>query len=120
MAIQSIELTDQAAHKIFQLLKEENDFTFCLRVYIRGGGCSGFQYNFAFDKSIRNDDFVTKKTIYQAADKPFTVRVLVDPISLQYLNDAKIDYQYDLSGERFVVHNPNTKTTCGCGSSFAV
>ena len=103
--------TDAAAHKVRELIVEENNPNLKLRVYISGGGCSGFQYGFTFDENRADDDL--------AVDKD-GVTLVVDPLSLQYLMGAEIDYSENLQGARFVIRNPNAKTTCGCGSSFAV
>jgi iron-sulfur cluster insertion protein len=103
--------SDAAAHKVRELIVEENNPNLKLRVYISGGGCSGFQYGFTFDEKRAEDDL--------AVDKD-GVTLVVDPLSLQYLMGAEIDYTENLQGARFVIRNPNAKTTCGCGSSFAV
>ncbi len=103
--------TDSAAAKVAELLAEEENPDLKLRVYITGGGCSGFQYGFTFDDEMAEDDTLIEKN---------GVQVLIDAMSLQYLKGAEIDYKDDLSGARFVIRNPNAKTTCGCGSSFAV
>lgn len=120
--------TDHAAAKVFQLIKEEDNFNLKLRVYVTGGGCSGFQYGFTFDEVIQPDDTVVTKTIssQQEGDEDddgsegSVVHLLVDPMSFQYLAGAEIDYKEDIEGEQFIIRNPNAKTTCGCGSSFAV
>lgn len=106
--------TDKAATKVWELIQEEGNFNLKLRVYVTGGGCSGFQYGFSFDETIQADDVVVSKPVEAAA-----VQLLVDPMSFQYLNGAEIDYKEDLEGEQFIIRNPNAKTTCGCGSSFA-
>jgi iron-sulfur cluster insertion protein len=103
--------TDAAAGKVRELIAEEGNPGLKLRVYISGGGCSGFQYGFTFDEARAEDDF--------AVDKD-GVTLLVDPLSLQYLAGAAIDYAESLTGAQFVIRNPNAKTTCGCGSSFTV
>jgi iron-sulfur cluster insertion protein len=103
--------TDAAAGKVRELIAEEGNPQLKLRVYISGGGCSGFQYGFTFDEARAEDDF--------AVDKE-GVTLLVDPLSLQYLAGAEIDYSESLTGAQFVIRNPNAKTTCGCGSSFTV
>ncbi len=100
-----------AAHKVSQLIAEEGNPELKLRVYISGGGCSGFQYGFTFDEERSEDDL--------AVDRD-GVTLLVDPLSLQYLAGAIVDYSESLSGAQFVIRNPNAKTTCGCGSSFTV
>jgi iron-sulfur cluster insertion protein len=103
--------TDRAAHKVRDLIAEEGNAALNLRVYISGGGCSGFQYGFSFEEERQDDDVAVENE---------GVRLLVDPISLQYLHGAEVDYAQDLQGERFIIRNPNAKTTCGCGSSFTV
>jgi iron-sulfur cluster insertion protein len=107
----TILLTDSAARKVRELIAEEGRDDLALRVYINGGGCSGFQYGFAFEEGSEEDDLKVEQS---------GVTVLVDPISLQYLEGAELDYSESLRGAQFVVRNPNAKTTCGCGSSFAV
>ena len=103
--------TDAAAAKVKDLLIEEGNPELKLRVFVQGGGCSGFQYGFTFDEVINEDD--------TALDKD-GVQLLVDPMSFQYLVGAEIDYKEDLEGAQFVIRNPNASTTCGCGSSFSV
>jgi iron-sulfur cluster insertion protein len=103
--------TAAAAGKVRELIAEEGNPGLKLRVYISGGGCSGFQYGFTFDEARAEDDL--------AVDKD-GVTLLVDPLSLQYLAGAEIDYSESLTGAQFVIRNPNAKTTCGCGSSFTV
>ena len=102
--------TEAAARKVGELLKEEENPALMLRVYISGGGCSGFQYGFTFDE---------KREAGDAEVERLGVTLLVDPTSLQYLEGAEIDFKDDLSGARFVIRNPNAQTTCGCGSSFS-
>lgn len=102
--------TEAAARKVHELIDEEGNPALKLRVYITGGGCSGFQYGFTFDEAQAEDDYALTR-----AD----VTLLVDPLSLQYLHGAEIDYAENLSGAQFVIRNPNAKTTCGCGSSFS-
>jgi iron-sulfur cluster insertion protein len=106
-----LQFTDAAASKVRELIAEEGNPDLKLRVYISGGGCSGFQYGFTFDETRADDDL--------AVDKD-GVTLLVDPLSLQYLTGAEIDYSESLTGAQFVIRNPNAKTTCGCGSSFTV
>lgn len=106
----SITLTDHAAAKVWELIQEEN-IDFKLRVFVTGGGCSGFQYGFAFEKDASPDDTVITNG---------QVKLLVDPMSAQYLKNAEIDYKEDIQGAQFIIRNPNAKTTCGCGSSFTV
>lgn len=103
--------TDSAADKVRELIEEEQNETLKLRVYITGGGCSGFQYGFTFDENIEDGDTVVEKN---------GVRLLVDPMSGQYLEGAEIDYVENVEGAQFVIRNPNANTTCGCGSSFGI
>jgi iron-sulfur cluster insertion protein len=114
----NITITDSAASKVWSLMVEEDNLDLLLRVYITGGGCSGFQYGFTFEEQAGEDDSHWHK---DAPDKNSNgqVTVIIDPISLQYLQGAEIDYVMDINGERFVIRNPNAKTTCGCGSSFS-
>lgn len=106
--------TQRAADKVWELIQEEGNFELKLRVYVTGGGCSGFQYGFTFDETIQADDTSVNKPVQNGS-----VSLLVDPLSLQYLLGAEIDYKEDIEGEQFIIRNPNAKTTCGCGSSFA-
>ncbi|NOQ16213.1 MAG: iron-sulfur cluster insertion protein ErpA [Methyloprofundus sp.] len=103
--------SDSAAKKVGTLIAEEGNDNLKLRVYISGGGCSGFQYGFTFDEEVAEDDTQVEND---------GVTVLVDSMSIQYLTGAEIDYKEDLSGAQFVIRNPNASTTCGCGSSFSV
>jgi len=113
-------LTDSAAKKVATLIHEEGNMSLKLRAFITGGGCSGFQYGFTFDEKRVDDDTVVEKFVEVAfSDQPMMVCLLVDPMSFQYLAGATIDYLEDLEGSRFVIKNPNAKTTCGCGQSFA-
>ena len=102
--------TDAAATKVKQLIDEEGNPELKLRVFVTGGGCSGFQYGFTFDEAIAEDDTSLQKG---------GVMLLVDPMSLQYLMGAEIDYQESVEGAQFVIKNPSAKSTCGCGSSFS-
>jgi iron-sulfur cluster insertion protein len=102
--------TDAAARKVGELIREEGNPNLMLRVFVSGGGCSGFQYGFTFDENVEDGDA-------QIANQGVTL--LVDPLSFQYLLGAEIDYREDLEGAQFVIRNPNAKTTCGCGSSFS-
>jgi len=120
-------LTDNAAHKVASLIAEEENHNLSLRVYIAGGGCSGFQYGFRFDENKNADDTALTKEVTlppeagsERGPLSMTVTLLIDPMSLQYLEGATIDYKEDLSGAQFVIKNPNAQTTCGCGSSFSV
>lgn len=105
-----INFTDSAAKKVAELIKEEGNPELKLRVYVSGGGCSGFQYGFTFDEAIADDDFGIEKD---------GVVVIIDSMSYQYLEKAEVDYKESLSGSQFVIRNPNAATTCGCGSSFS-
>ena len=102
--------TDNAANKVKQLIDEEGNPELKLRVFVTGGGCSGFQYGFTFDEAISDDDTTLNKG---------GVQLLIDPMSLQYLMGAEIDYQENAEGAQFVIKNPNATSTCGCGSSFS-
>ncbi len=106
-----------AADKVAELIREEDNFNLNLRVSITGGGCSGFQYGFSFDEQINDDDTIVEQ---QCSDGESSVKLLVDSMSYQYLHDAEIDYIQGIQGEQFVIRNPNAKTTCGCGSSFSM
>lgn len=103
--------TDSAANKVAELVAEEGNPDLKLRVFVQGGGCSGFQYGFTFDEVANDDDTQMSKN---------GVTLLIDAMSLQYLTGAEIDYKDDLQGAQFVIKNPNAQTTCGCGSSFSV
>lgn len=103
--------TDNAAKKVKELIEEEGSPDLKLRVFVSGGGCSGFQYGFTFEEEVNDDDTQVQKD---------TVTLLIDPMSLQYLMGAEIDYQDSLQGSQFVIRNPQATTTCGCGSSFSV
>ena len=102
--------TDSAANKVKQLIEEEGNTDLKLRVFVSGGGCSGFQYGFTFDEVANDDDTILNKN---------GVQLLVDPMSFQYLVGAEIDYQEGLQGSQFVIKNPNANTTCGCCSWFS-
>jgi iron-sulfur cluster insertion protein len=112
-----INFSVSAADKVAELIKEENNQNLNLRVSISGGGCSGFQYGFSFDEAINEDDTVI---VQQCSDGIFSVKLLIDSMSYQYLHDAEIDYIQGIQGEQFVIRNPNAKTTCGCSSSFSM
>lgn len=107
----SLVFTDAAALKVKSLIEEENNTELMLRVFISGGGCSGFQYGFTFDENVTEGDTVVENC---------GVTLLVDPMSMQYLMGAEIDYSEGLEGAQFVIRNPNATTSCGCGSSFSV
>lgn len=114
-----LNFTDRAASKVAELIRDEGNPALNLRVFISGGGCSGFQYGFTFDEEINTtEDHVITKEIEAAGSKE-QVRLVVDPASFQYLAGAEIDYREDGGGGSWVIRNPNAKTTCGCGSSFS-
>lgn len=102
--------TESAAKKVKELIEEEGTPDLKLRVFVSGGGCSGFQYGFTFDETVNDDDTLVERE---------GVVLLIDPMSLQYLAGAEIDYSDGLQGSQFVIRNPNATTTCGCGSSFS-
>jgi iron-sulfur cluster insertion protein len=102
--------TDAAALKVGELIREEANPALKLRVYVQGGGCSGFQYGFTFDESVEEGDLTVENQ---------GVTLVIDPMSFQYLVGAEIDYREGLDGAQFVIRNPNAATTCGCGSSFS-
>lgn len=104
-------LTDSAAAKVRELVEDEGNLALKLRVFVTGGGCSGFQYGFTFDEDQAEDDTVVERE---------GVKLLVDPMSFQYLVGSTVDYQEGLQGSQFVIKNPNAATTCGCGSSFSI
>ncbi|PKF51939.1 iron-sulfur cluster insertion protein ErpA [Enterovibrio nigricans] len=106
-----LKFTDAAAIKVKTLIQEEENPNLKLRVYITGGGCSGFQYGFTFDESVNDGDMTIENS---------GVTLVVDPMSLQYLLGGEVDYTEGLEGSRFFVNNPNATTTCGCGASFSV
>jgi iron-sulfur cluster insertion protein len=103
--------SDAAASKVRTLIEEEGNDELALRVYVTGGGCSGFQYGFSFDEAVNGDDTVVEKN---------GVKLLVDSLSYQYLVGSEVDYKEGLEGSQFVIRNPNASTTCGCGSSFSI
>ena len=111
MNAQALEMTDNAAEKVRQLRDSEGNQDLMLRVYVTGGGCSGFSYGFNFAESVNEDD-----AKFQNGD----VMMLVDSLSYQYLIGSKVDYVSGLEGSRFIIDNPNATTTCGCGSSFSI
>lgn len=108
--------TQSAVDKVYSLMQEENNFNLKLRVYVTGGGCSGFQYGFAFEEKSQDDDTTVEG---ESGEGGQTVALLIDPVSFQYLVGAEIDYREDIEGAQFIIRNPNAKTTCGCGSSFS-
>lgn len=107
----ALNFSDAAARKVKELIEEEGDQSLMLRVFISGGGCSGFQYGFTFDQNEGDGDTIVENQ---------GVKLLIDPMSVQYLTGAEIDYSEGLEGAQFVIRNPNAATTCGCGSSFSV
>jgi len=108
---QTAVITDAAAAKVKKLIEEEGNANLNLRVTVSGGGCSGFQYGFEFDENIADDDIKIEKN---------GITMLIDAMSMQFLAGCEVDYLEGLEGARFVINNPNAKTTCGCGSSFSV
>ena len=106
-----LQFTQGAANKVKSLVEEEGNPRLKLRVFVTGGGCSGFQYGFTFDEEQADDDTVVERE---------GVSLVVDPMSFQYLVGAQVDYQEGLEGSRFVITNPNASTTCGCGQSFSI
>lgn len=107
----SLVFTSAAAKKVADLIAEEDNPELMLRIYVQGGGCSGFQYGFTFDETVNDGDEVVETD---------GVKLLIDPMSVQYLMGAEVDYSEGLQGAQFVIRNPNASTTCGCGSSFSV
>jgi len=107
----SIQFSDSAASKVKQLIADEGNDKLKLRVFVTGGGCSGFQYGFDFDENIQDGDMSVENA---------GVMLVIDPMSYQYLMGATIDYKEGLEGSQFVINNPNATTTCGCGSSFSI
>ena len=107
----SLVFSGAAASKVKELIEDEGNDALMLRVFISGGGCSGFQYGFTFDEKVGEGDTVVENE---------GVKLLVDPMSFQYLSGAEIDYSEGMEGAQFVIRNPNASTTCGCGSSFSV
>ncbi len=107
----TLNFSETAANKVKSLIDEEGNDKLMLRVFITGGGCSGFQYGFTFDEELEEDDTVVSRD---------GVKLVVDPMSFQYLAGAEVDYTEGLEGSRFIINNPNATTTCGCGSSFSI
>jgi iron-sulfur cluster insertion protein len=106
-----ITVTDSAVEKIVDIIAEENNPKAKLRTFVQGGGCSGFSYGFTLDEEQNEDDFVIEKS---------GVTILIDSMSMQYLQGASIDYKEEIMGSQFVISNPNAQSTCGCGSSFGI
>ena len=111
MVDMNIQMSVRAADKVSELIEDEGNDELKLRVFVTGGGCSGFSYGFTFDDAIAQDDTVVQRS---------GVTMVVDPMSYQYLGGAEVDYKEDLQGSQFVVTNPNASSTCGCGNSFAI
>lgn len=110
--MEQVNITNSAIDKVYDIM-EEDGLDCNLRVFVQGGGCSGFQYGFTFEEEQNEDDFLfEKKSDYHE------IKILIDSISMQYLQGATIDFKEDLTGSQFIINNPNAKTTCGCGSSF--
>ena len=107
----AVAFSEKAAHKVGELVLRQGRTSPLLRVYIEGGGCSGFQYGFTFEDLADEDDVVIERE---------GAKLLIDPMSFQYLMGSEIDYKEDLQGSRFVISNPNASTTCGCGMSFSI
>ena len=107
----NIQMSARAADKVSELIQDEGNDELKLRVFVTGGGCSGFSYGFTFDDDIAQDDTVVRRS---------GVTMVVDPMSYQYLVGADVDFKEDLQGSQFVVTNPNASSTCGCGNSFAI
>ena len=111
MVDMNIQMSARAADKVSELIEDEGNDELKLRVFVTGGGCSGFSYGFTFDDDIAQDDTVVQRS---------GVTMVVDPMSYQYLVGAEVDFREDLQGSQFVVTNPNASSTCGCGNSFAI
>ena len=116
-----LQITTAAASKVYELQQLQTEDNLKLRISIRGGGCQGFQYDFALEPSNRDDDFSFSQPIddNEKSSIEKSITVLVDPTSMGYLRGAEVDYRKDENGERFIIRNPNAKTTCGCDRSFA-
>lgn len=119
----NITLTDEVVKKVYELIIEEGNQDLKLRIFVQGGGCSGFQYGFTFDEQANEDDFVINKPLpnefKNEHNQEQQISFLVDSMSYMYLEGASIDYKDDIEGSQFVINNPNATTTCGCGSSFS-
>ncbi|MEC8383422.1 MAG: iron-sulfur cluster insertion protein ErpA [Pseudomonadota bacterium] len=111
----NLTITDAAALKVHSIIQAEDVTGLKLRTYITGGGCQGFQYGFALEETEKNNDLVFQKTLKDTQ----TITIIIDPISMQYLDHSTIDYVEDTQGERFIIRNPNAKTSCGCNRSFS-
>jgi iron-sulfur cluster insertion protein len=109
--MEQVLITDAAIAKIADLFAEEGNPNLKLRTFVQGGGCSGFSYGFTFDEVVNDDDFIIEKD---------SIKLLIDAMSMQYLQGAEVDYKEDIMGAQFTIKNPNAQSTCGCGSSFSV
>ena len=109
--MEHISITEAAIDKIADLFAEEGNPNLKLRTFVQGGGCSGFSYGFTFDEEVNEDDFIVEKN---------NIKILVDAMSMQYLQGAEIDYKEEIAGSQFSIKNPNAQSTCGCGSSFSI
>jgi iron-sulfur cluster insertion protein len=109
--MEHISITEAAIAKISDLFAEEGNPNLKLRTFVQGGGCSGFSYGFTFDEEVNEDDFIVEKN---------NIKILVDAMSMQYLQGAEIDYKEEIAGSQFSIKNPNAQSTCGCGSSFSI
>lgn len=119
---QLLQVTPSAQKKVASLIEEDGNPELMLRIYIVGGGCSGFQYGFAFDETVNDDDTIIETEDGEGGSDgtSMPIKLVVDAMSLNYLIGSKVDYVENLQGSQFVVTNPNAKTTCGCGSSFSI
>lgn len=118
-----LKVTPAAVARIAELLVEEEDLNVQLRIYIEGGGCSGFQYGFVLDEERKEDDTIISCAVAEtdvSYKKRPEIHIYIDPLSLQYLTGAELDYKDDVEGQRFIIRNPHAQTTCGCGSSFSL
>ncbi len=116
-----VSFTQAAAKRVQELIVEEGNYNLKLRVYITGGGCSGFQYGFAFDENVKPDDCIIAEEVEdESTGGMMTVSVVIDALSIMYLTGGEIDYKESLQGAHFTVKNPNAQTTCSCGSSFSL
>lgn len=113
----TIQFSISAADKVAELIRDEENPALNLRISVVGGGCSGFQYEFRFDEKINEDD---TQVVQSCSDGVSSAKVLIDSLSVQYLQEAEIDYSKGIQGEQFIIRNPNAQTTCGCGSSFSM
>ena len=119
MSNMTLGLTENAANRVWQLIEDEQDYELKLRVYITGGGCSGFQYGFTFVRETEEDDLIFTQEV-MIGGLPKVITYIVDPLSISYLQGAEVDFLESLQGAHFIIKNPNAQTTCGCGSSFSI